>query len=51
MGGIHAVSKIVAYFATDFFPSVYKDIFVKILQLAQQDLHPFFSPCTYLQAH
>jgi len=51
MGGIHAVSKIVVYFAPGFFPTVYKDTFVKILQLIQRDLHPCFSPCMYLQAH
>lgn len=33
MGGIHAVSKIVPYFATGFFPAVYKNIYKKVLQL------------------
>lgn len=50
MGGIFAVSKIVAYSTIDFFP-IYKDIFVKVLQLTQWYLHPFVCPCTYLQAN
>lgn len=48
MGGIHAVSKIVPYFATGFFPAVYKNIYKKVLQLTWWDLHSLFSPCMYV---